>query len=114
MIISITDESAPLKEICIRNSNQEWMDEEVLKGVRIRDKLLSKFKRTKSHTDHVNFRKARNNILPLIKNKKTCVVGLAYRQAKRIKEKPKITGTTFKTRQTLKDLPKNGWQELFR
>ena len=60
----------------MRGSTQEWMDEEVLEGIRIRNKLLSKFKRTKTHTDHVNFRKARNNVLSLIKKeKKNCVVG---------------------------------------
>ena len=48
VIISVIDELAPLKEIRIRNSTQEWMDEEVLEGIRIRDKLLSKFRKTKT------------------------------------------------------------------
>ena len=44
--------------------------------MRIRDKLLSKFRRTKGHIDHVNFKKARNNVLSLVKKKtKTCIVG---------------------------------------
>ena len=47
VITSIIDEIAPLKEIRIRNNTQEWIDEEVLEGIRIRDKLLSKFKRKK-------------------------------------------------------------------
>ena len=51
------------------------MDEEVLEGIRVRDKLLSKFKRTKSHMDHVNFKKARNKVFIKKKKKKTCVVG---------------------------------------
>ena len=76
LIISVIDKLAPLKEIRVRNNTQEWMDEEVLEGIRIRDKLLSKFKRTKTHTDHVNFRKARNHVLSLIKKKKkNCVIG---------------------------------------
>ena len=76
VITSIIDKIAPLKEIRIRNNTEEWMDEEFLEGIRIRDKLLSKFKRTKSHIDHVNFKKSRNNVLSLIrKKKKTCVVG---------------------------------------
>ena len=76
LIVSVIDEIAPLKEIRVRNNTQEWMDEEVLEGIRIRDKLLSKFKRTKSHTDHVNFKKSRNNVLSLIKKKKkNCVIG---------------------------------------
>ena len=94
------------------------MDEEGLEGIRIRDKLLSKFEETKSHTDHVNIRKARNNVLSLIKKKKKmCVVGRKikrkYWQGKRTVEKPKITGSTFQIRQTLNDLPKNGWRALF-
>ena len=76
VITSIIDEIAPLKEIRIRNNTEEWMDEEVLEGIGIRVKLLSKFKRTKSHIDHVNFKKSRNSVLSLIrKKKKTCVVG---------------------------------------
>ena len=62
--------------ICLSLSSYVYhMDEEVLEGIRIRDKLLSKFKKTKSQTDHVNFKKARNNILSLIKKKKSCVIG---------------------------------------
>ena len=76
LITSVIDKLAPLKEIRVRNNTQEWMDEEVLEGIRIRDKLLSKFKKTKTHTDHVNFRKARNRVLSLIrKKKKNCVIG---------------------------------------
>ena len=70
LISSVIDEIAPMKEIHVRGSTQEWMDEEVLEGIRIRNKLLSKFKRTKTHTDHVNFRKSRNNVLSLIEKKK--------------------------------------------
>ena len=57
VITSIIDDIAPLKEIRIRNNTQEWIDEEILEGMRIRDKLLSRFRRTKSHIDHVNFKK---------------------------------------------------------
>ena len=76
LIISVIDKLAPLKEIRVRYNTQEWMDEEVLEGIRIRDKLLSKFKKTKTHKDHVNFRIARNQVLSLIKKKKkNCVIG---------------------------------------
>ena len=54
----------------MRSNTQEWMDEEVLEGIRIRNKLLSKIKRTTNQTDHVNFRKARNNIISLTKKEK--------------------------------------------
>ena len=76
VITSIIDEIAQLKEIRIRNNTQGWIGEEVLERMMIRDKQLSKFRRTKSHIDHVNFKKARNNVLSFIKKKKkTCVVG---------------------------------------
>ena len=38
LIISVIDEIAPMKEIRARNNTQEWMDEEVLEGIRIRVK----------------------------------------------------------------------------
>ena len=33
---------APIKEICIKNNAAEWIDEEILVGIRIRDKLFNK------------------------------------------------------------------------
>ena len=76
LISPVFDEIAPTKEIRVRSNTQEWMNEEVLEGIRIRDKLFSKFKRTKFHSDHVNFRKVRNTVLSLIrKRKKNCVIG---------------------------------------
>ena len=35
---------APIKEICIKNNTAEWIDEEILEGIRIRDKLLENSK----------------------------------------------------------------------
>ena len=40
---------APIKEICIKNNTAEWIDEEILVGIRIRDKLFRKFKKSKSN-----------------------------------------------------------------
>ena len=75
LIGSVIYEIAPMKDIRVRNNTHEWMDEEVHDGIRVGDTLLSKFKLTKSHMDHVNFRKARNNVLSLIKKKKkNCIV----------------------------------------
>ena len=74
LISSVIDEIAPVKEIRVRNNNQEWMDEEVLEGVRIRDKLLSKFKRTKTHMDHFNYRRAWNNVLHSQRRRKIVVL----------------------------------------
>ena len=46
------------------------MDHEVLEGIRVRDKLLTKFRSSKTHFDYVNFKKARNHVQNLIKKKK--------------------------------------------
>ena len=46
------------------------MDQEVLGGIRIRDRLLTKFRSSKTHADYVNFKKARNHVQNLVKNKK--------------------------------------------
>ena len=52
---------APIKEICIKNNTAEWIDEEILEGIRIRDKLFRKFKKSKSNIDNINYKKARNH-----------------------------------------------------
>ena len=36
----VINEIAPIKEICIKNNTAEWIDEEILVGIRIRDKLF--------------------------------------------------------------------------
>ena len=66
----VIDKIAPLKEICIRNNTAEWIDEEVLGGIKIRDKLFKKFKKSKSIIDNTNYKKARNQLQGLIKDKK--------------------------------------------
>jgi len=64
------DKIAPLKKICLKNKTAEWIDLEILNGIKKRDKLFMKFKKTKSYNDHENYKKARNNIQRIIKNKK--------------------------------------------
>ena len=69
-VMKIIDEIAPYKEICIRNNSEEWVDEEIFEGIRVRDKLYKKFKNTRLHTDHVKFKNARNRLQEMIKRKK--------------------------------------------
>ena len=64
------DKIAPFKKICIKSRTSEWFDLEILNGIKNRDKLFKKFKKTKSYNDHENYKKARNNIQRIIKNKK--------------------------------------------
>ena len=51
-----------MREVRVRKNTQEWMDQEVLEGIRIRDRLLTKFRSSKTHVDYVNFKKARNHV----------------------------------------------------
>ena len=58
----VINEIAPKKEIFIKNNTAEWIDEEILVGIRIRDKLFRKFKKSKSNIDNLNYKKARNQL----------------------------------------------------
>ena len=44
-LTKVIDEIAPVKDICIKNNTEEWVDEEVFEGIRIRDKLFRKLKK---------------------------------------------------------------------
>ena len=37
---SIIDEIAPVKEMCIQNNTEKWVDEETLEAIMARDKKL--------------------------------------------------------------------------
>ena len=50
------------------------MDQEVLEGIRIRDRLVSKFRSSKTHVHYANLKKARNHVQNLIKKKKISFV----------------------------------------
>ena len=69
-VMSVINKIAPLKEIRIKGNTQMWFDEEVIEEIRIRDKMFSKFKKSKLHIDNVNYKKARNHVQSLIKRKK--------------------------------------------
>ena len=36
----VVNKIAPMKEICVKNDTAEWIDEEVLDGIKTRDKLF--------------------------------------------------------------------------
>ena len=40
-VSDVVNKIAPMKEICIKNNTAEWVDEEVLEGIKTRDKLFS-------------------------------------------------------------------------
>ena len=68
-VSDIINKIAPTKEICIKNNTAEWIDE-VLQGIKTRDKLFRKFKKSKSNVDNEMFKKNRNQLQELIKSKK--------------------------------------------
>ena len=59
-----------MKEICVKNNTAEWVDEEVLEGIKTMDNLFRKFKKSKSNTHNTNYKKTRNQLQELIKRKK--------------------------------------------
>ena len=69
-LILVIDEIAPIKEVRIKNDNQEWFDGEVLEKIRIRDKLFNKYKKSKLHVDKELYHNARNAAQSLILKKK--------------------------------------------
>ena len=62
MITGIINELAPAKEIRVKKDSQEWMDQEVLEGIRTRNKLLTKYRTSQIYSDYINFKKARNRV----------------------------------------------------
>ena len=52
------DKIAPFKKICIKSRTSEWFDLEILNGIKNRDKLFKKLKKTKSYDHHENYKKA--------------------------------------------------------
>ena len=74
LVTNIIDEIAPMREVRVRKNTQKWVDQEVLERIRIRDRLLTKFRSSKTHVDYVNFKKARNHVQNLIKKKKKSFV----------------------------------------
>ena len=75
-INSVIDELAPEKEMYIKNNTEEWIDEDIFEGIRIRDKKFKKFKRTRLHIDDINYRKARNHLQKIIRKKKETILEL--------------------------------------
>ena len=55
--------------MCVKNNTEEWVDEETFEAIRVRDKKYQRFKKTRLHTDHINFKRSRNQVKNLIKRK---------------------------------------------
>ena len=46
------DEIAPIKEARVKSNSQDWFDAEINEEIERRDKLLAKFKKSRSHSDN--------------------------------------------------------------
>ena len=69
-VASVIDEIAPIKEVLVKSNSQDWFDAEINEEIERRDKLLAKFKKSRSHSDNENYKKSRNKVQRMIKDKK--------------------------------------------
>ena len=69
-VASVIDEIAPIKEVRVKSNSQDWFDAEINEEIERRDKLLAKFKKSRSHSDNENYKKSRNKVQHMIKDKK--------------------------------------------
>ena len=67
---SVIDEIAPIKEVRVKSNSQDWFDAEINEEIERRDKLLAKFKKSRSDSDNENYKKSRNKVQRMIKDKK--------------------------------------------
>ena len=70
-ILSVVDKIAPFKDLKIKNSTQDWFDDEVDKAIKLREKRLIQFKSTKLHIDEDLYKEAKYHAVKLIKQKKS-------------------------------------------
>ena len=70
-ILSQVDKIAPFKDLRIKNSTQDWFDDEFAKAIKLREKHLKQFKSTKLHIDEDLYKEAKYHAVKLIKQKKS-------------------------------------------
>ena len=68
-INTIINTIAPEKAMKIRNDAEEWLDEEIHRGIRERNKKFKRFNTTRSQPDYLEYKRSRNRIQSLIKKK---------------------------------------------
>ena len=69
-IMSVIDKVAAVKERRVKQNSQEWFDGEIVNGIKNRDKLFKKFKKSKLHIDKDIYNAARYKVRKMIFNKK--------------------------------------------
>ena len=69
-VASVIDEIAPIKEVRVKRNSQDWFDAEINEEIERWDKLLAKFKKSRSDSDNENYKKSGNKVQHMIKDKK--------------------------------------------
>ena len=69
-LMKVTNKIVPSKEIRIKNNNQDWFHREVADLTHVQKILFLKFKKSKLHIDEEIYKKIRNQVQKLIKEKK--------------------------------------------
>lgn len=62
--MKVVDGIAPYREFSVKGNPEDWFDGEVMQSIRNRDKLLSKFKKSKLEVDHEIYREAPKSRFP--------------------------------------------------
>ena len=68
-VASVIDEIAPIKEVRVKSNSQDWFDAEINEEIERQDKLLTKFKKSRSHSDNENYKKSRDKVQRMIREK---------------------------------------------
>ena len=80
-----------MKDIRAKGNSKPWFNSDIMKTIRVRDKLKERFLRTKLHVDHERFKEQRNSVQQKIKNKKTNFVrNQLQKNTKKPKELSKV------------------------
>ena len=67
----IVNEIASIKDIRVKGNSKSRFDSDIMKTIRVGDKLKKRFLITKLHVDYERFKEQRNSVRQKIKDKKT-------------------------------------------
>ena len=68
-ITQVINNLAPYKTIRVKNQSNEWFDGELAEQISNWDRLFKKFKKSKLHVDELIYKKVKNTVQRLIKEK---------------------------------------------
>ena len=68
--MNVIDKVAPMKERRVKQNYHEWFDGEIADGIKNRDRLFTKFKKSKLYIDKDIYNAARYKLKKMVINKK--------------------------------------------